>query len=58
MPRAQNRTAKGSILKEDEILCPSGYIIYLWFSKKGYVSLEKEAKNTRKSVFFCRRYAT
>ena len=29
MPRAQNRTAKSSILKEDEILCPSGYIIYL-----------------------------
>ena len=23
MPSAQNRTAKGSILKEDEILCPS-----------------------------------
>ena len=29
MPRAQNRTVKGSILKEDEILCRSGYIIYL-----------------------------
>ena len=30
MPRAQNRVAKGSILKEDEILFQSGYIIYLW----------------------------
>ena len=30
MPRAQNMIAKGSILKEDEILCRSGYIIYLW----------------------------
>ena len=30
MPRAQNWTAKCSILKEDKILCPSGYIIYLW----------------------------
>ena len=30
MPRAQNRAAKGSILKEDEILCQSGYMIYLW----------------------------
>ena len=30
MPRAQNWTAKGSTLKEDEILCPSGYIINLW----------------------------
>ena len=29
MPRAQNWTAKCSILKEDKILCPSGYIIYL-----------------------------
>ena len=29
MPRAQNRTAKGSILKEDEIRCQSGYMIYL-----------------------------
>ena len=27
--RAQNRAAKGSILKEDEILCQSCYIIYL-----------------------------
>ena len=27
--RAQNRAAKGSILKEDEILLQSGYIIYL-----------------------------
>ena len=39
MPRAQNRAAKGSILKEDEILFQSGYIVYLclnpilwWFS--------------------------
>ena len=32
MPRAQNRTAKGSTLMEDETLYPSGYIIYLWFS--------------------------
>ena len=30
MLRPQNRTAKGPILKDDEILCPSGYIIYLW----------------------------
>ena len=30
MPRAQNNAAKGSILKEDEILCQSGYMIYLW----------------------------
>ena len=30
MPRAQSRTAKGSTLMEDETLCPSGYIIYLW----------------------------
>ena len=29
MARAQNRVAKGSILKEDEILCRSGCIIYL-----------------------------
>ena len=29
MPRDQNRTAKGSILKENQLLCPSGYIIYL-----------------------------
>ena len=29
MPRAQNWTAKGSTLKEDKILCPSGYIINL-----------------------------
>ena len=37
MPTAQNRTAKGSILKEDETLCHSGYIIYLWLlcSTKG-----------------------
>ena len=32
MPRAQNWTAKGSILKEEKILCPSGYIIYLCFT--------------------------
>ena len=32
MPRALNRTAKGSTLMEDETLYPSGYIIYLWFS--------------------------
>ena len=31
MPKEQNRAAKGSILKEDEILCQSGFIIYLWF---------------------------
>ena len=29
MPRAQNRAAKGSIFKEDEIHCQSGYIIYM-----------------------------
>ena len=29
LPKAQNRAATGSILKEDEILCRSGYIIYL-----------------------------
>ena len=29
MPRSQNRAAKGSTLKEDEILFQSGYIIYL-----------------------------
>ena len=34
MPKAQNRTAKGSFLKEDEILCPSGSIIYLWSHAK------------------------
>ena len=29
MPRAKNMAAKGSILKEDEILYQSGYLIYL-----------------------------
>ena len=29
MPSAQNRAGKGSILKEDKMLCRSGYIIYL-----------------------------
>ena len=40
MPRAQNRAANGSTLKEDEILCRSGFIIYLWnrLSKTGRVS--------------------
>ena len=28
--KAQNRTAKGATLMEDETLWPSGYIIYLW----------------------------
>ena len=41
MPRAQNRAAKGSILKEDEILFQSGYIIYLWFSLSYTISLLK-----------------
>ena len=30
MPRAQNRTAKGSILKEEETLCPSGSLTFVW----------------------------
>ena len=28
----EHRTAKGSTLMEDETLCPSGYINYIWFS--------------------------
>ena len=31
MPRAENRTAKDSTVMEDETLCPSGYIIQLWY---------------------------
>ena len=32
MPRPQDRTAKGSTLMEDEMICPSGYKIYLWYT--------------------------
>ena len=37
MPRAQNRTAKGSTLMENETLCPSGYILYLWLQSSKFL---------------------
>ena len=43
-----NRAAKGSILKEDEICCPSGYIIYLC-PKEWQLGKSAAPYNVRKS---------
>ena len=39
--RASTTVEEGSIIKEDEILCPSRYIIYQWFGDTSHPSREE-----------------